>query len=521
MKSKKNKIVVLLIVLILIVLSAGVFAYVYLGTDMFKTDKQLFFKYIGGMELVDYGAEQYFDKLLDSPYESTLRLSASSSESMIDSVLSGIEYTLESKIDISNSIEERTMDVSYLGNSIMPITLLINGDNAGFQTEHVSAKFVATDLNAQIPTTNETLLLIEEAVKQYAQLAEDTDLNEVNEIIEHITNYYGQVFYNSLSDDKFSVTESEEKIGYTLTITEKDTLLILLEILEIFKTDEYLQNKMVEIAEMDIDSSMMLEAIDTIIEEIGEKIELSEEDSGDVVTITVWVENKKAVAIEINLDQAIITLMKTVSDDETYMGVALELVEEEIKVTLGSITNGLKGLQNITEVVTLNMEFKGEYIEIRFEGTTKFVDKVDVTELNEETAVFLSNDRTAEQNDKLWEAIEEEIIEVISEAIGYEIPYYSNTKMEYAMAQAQLNENMSLAIVESVMLVDNSEYSIKAVVTTAVDNGYISSATHSVSTTTDEGVITSATITDLSTGASVILEQMILGGDITVEAVGN
>ena len=46
MKSGKKVVITLIIaILVLLLIAGGVLAYAYLATDIFKTDKQLFFKY--------------------------------------------------------------------------------------------------------------------------------------------------------------------------------------------------------------------------------------------------------------------------------------------------------------------------------------------------------------------------------------------------------------------------------------------------------------------------------------------
>ena len=45
MKKKKTLLIVIIILIVLLVLAGGAFAYIYFGTDLLKTDKELFAKY--------------------------------------------------------------------------------------------------------------------------------------------------------------------------------------------------------------------------------------------------------------------------------------------------------------------------------------------------------------------------------------------------------------------------------------------------------------------------------------------
>lgn len=417
MKSKKSKMIVLIVVLIQIVLVAGVLAYVYFETDVFKTDKQVFFEYISEIELIDSNLETYFDKVLSTPYESNISLSVSSDDSTINNVLGLVDLTIDSKVDVQNRIEERTIDLSYDGNSIFPLKLLVNGDNVGFQTSHISPKYLATNVNEQIPTTEEVLLGLEAMVKQYVQLAKETDMAVVNEIIAHIAGNYAEVVYKNLSNDKFSVEENENQKGYTVTINQTDMLLISKEVCIMLKSDEYLQNKLVEILKIEVDTSMIVELLDETINDINSKLANASLTTDDEMKITVWVENKKAVGIEVEMNQVILNVVKVATDDESLIEVSIESLEDGIKIAMNATYKGLADSQKVEELIVFSIDMNEMNAEIKSIGTTVFKEVIEVDQFNNETALFLSSGRTLDQNDKLWIAIEERIEEVVFEKI--------------------------------------------------------------------------------------------------------
>ena len=63
MKNKRNIIIVLII--LLIILAAGIFSYLYLKTDMLKTNKQLFYKYLLSNEMLKNDKSKNVDNLLE------------------------------------------------------------------------------------------------------------------------------------------------------------------------------------------------------------------------------------------------------------------------------------------------------------------------------------------------------------------------------------------------------------------------------------------------------------------------
>lgn len=65
-KKKMNMLVILIIIILIIILVGGV-AFAYLATDLLKSDKELFFKYITQIAdsekgFIDNNINQYFEK---------------------------------------------------------------------------------------------------------------------------------------------------------------------------------------------------------------------------------------------------------------------------------------------------------------------------------------------------------------------------------------------------------------------------------------------------------------------------
>ena len=77
MKTKTiGKLIIILIVVILLL--GGVFAYLYFGTDLLKTNEQLFFKYLGQLVdsengFIDSKLTEYTNKKMTGKYEDALR----------------------------------------------------------------------------------------------------------------------------------------------------------------------------------------------------------------------------------------------------------------------------------------------------------------------------------------------------------------------------------------------------------------------------------------------------------------
>ena len=73
--------ITIIVLIILILAISGTFAYLYIGTDMLKTNKQMFIKYFAESQnmiynhLKDEDLEAYKQKLKNTPYENSGKIS--------------------------------------------------------------------------------------------------------------------------------------------------------------------------------------------------------------------------------------------------------------------------------------------------------------------------------------------------------------------------------------------------------------------------------------------------------------
>ena len=75
MKNSKKIIVPIIIVLMLLVAAGCAFAYVYMATDLLKSDQEMFFKYFAQITsedgFIDGRIEKYNEKKQQNPYENS------------------------------------------------------------------------------------------------------------------------------------------------------------------------------------------------------------------------------------------------------------------------------------------------------------------------------------------------------------------------------------------------------------------------------------------------------------------
>ena len=122
MKQKKSlKIIILIIILLILILIAGI-AFAYFSTDLFKSNKQLFFKYIGQIGnsengLIEENINQYFTKKENTPYKNQgeLYVEISAPDEYKEQVenTNNMNITFDGEVDKANSNREENISINY------------------------------------------------------------------------------------------------------------------------------------------------------------------------------------------------------------------------------------------------------------------------------------------------------------------------------------------------------------------------------------------------------------------------
>ena len=112
---KKSKIIIIIIIILLILLMGlgGVFAYTYFSTDLFKSDKEMFFSYLGQIAdkengFIDSNLIKLSEKKKENAYKNSGQLTVS--VELPEEMKNGLE-------DVSNSDirrEEMNMTTRYI-----------------------------------------------------------------------------------------------------------------------------------------------------------------------------------------------------------------------------------------------------------------------------------------------------------------------------------------------------------------------------------------------------------------------
>lgn len=326
-----KKKIILAIILIIILLGAGV-AYAYFATDAFKSEKDLFFSYIINDRLwedeEESKLEEYLEKQRNTPYTNKGEISANISgiENSTIEMLNDSKITFEGKTDLAQKMQEQEITMKLSTGINIPVTIKHYNETYGIQTNLIDKKFVAI--------RNENLkALAERFGYETEEIPDKIDSEELlltQEEIKTLKDKYLKILNENLSDDLFSKTKSDKQTIVTLSMDKERFIEVTTKLLDAFKEDEIIQNKICKL--YNYDKEDIKDVIDELIS--GLKTEMDEVSKID---IKVYIESKEVKKYDISIyegDQ--VTLNEIIEDTEN--GKVLKIFEGKDLVMECNIT---------------------------------------------------------------------------------------------------------------------------------------------------------------------------------------
>lgn len=380
MKNKKILIIPIVIIILLVALT-GVSAFLYFKTDLFKSPKQLFFKYLG--ESVSSTKNFNYDKSLANYKELSQKSSkstgeitgsitdnssntSSSSKSIEDAINnSKIEYSIES-IPSKNKYHA-SIKPTYNDSEITNLELLTDNDSYGAKCTDLYDKYVYFENN------NLKTLVSKFGIdsKYIPDKLEKVDIYELLNISAdsrtQIVDRYQKLLDSKLTKDMFtsnkkvttSVNGTNVKANaYTLTINGEHAYDILLSFFQTLKDDD--------------------QTLDLIIEKC--------EKSG--VT--------KAYETQENIQSSIYSISSDNNDDEIQITFTKDSLKDDIQTLIESLQDSKDNFSADESVQIIVYSYKGKTAKIEFKNgsdeTSAF--SIEITHNKSEEIITLNSDDT-------------------------------------------------------------------------------------------------------------------------------
>lgn len=316
MKSKKILIIVIIIIAMLAI-GGGAFAYLYVATDTFKSDRELFSKYMSQnletlQKLGNSQTFQIYKGLQDKKkYESSTQVKAVYSEG---GEVSNPMNNLAAKLDIQKDTDDQYYyadgQILFNDEEYIESEIIKEKEIYGIRFSDVAKQFVSIkdDTNLQkvatdIGTDTATLQKIIDILDGTNTITDEViTQDEIKTLKDKYTNMIIETISNGTfsSNKKAMITYNNNTINtkaYMVTISSEQVESLLVKLLNSIKTETVITKNMKD------------EKITEFENKIDEKIqELSDEQEVPAVKITVYEQGENTIrtVVEIGLDKIIL-----------------------------------------------------------------------------------------------------------------------------------------------------------------------------------------------------------------------
>lgn len=397
MNQKKNtKILLILIIIIVIIILAGVGILVF-ATDIFKSDKEMFFKYMADIGdskkgFIDDGLKQYFEKKNNTPYndegEFSVNISSDNEQKKFENV-NNFNISFSGQVDTANSKAAQNISLNYSNDVKFPINYKQIENKIGLQTKYVGSKFVAIETE-KLNKFSEDL----DDVESYGEMVDKLQKMGKVELTEdeksHIKDTYITVINQQLEKDKFSKVKESDMSGYKLSLTGTDLQNVLVKLLETLKNDQTTVDKLNEYLKIQKNSAKITASqIDDAIKSIKDDTDFSDKN----FEIAVYQKNRDVCKLVIETTEGTIAIEKKIEGNQQNIDVSYEVKEDKkSKISFSANFENLESLQNIKE----NYELIISSPEVTESSTTKDVDSEVVYKYNFSNDVNFTDSATVE-----------------------------------------------------------------------------------------------------------------------------
>ena len=412
--TSKNKGLKIAIIIVIIILALGItFSCLYFFTDLFKSNKELFFKYTAQIVqqengFIGEGLKQYLDKKQNTPYEDNGNIDFDISLPDLgqnDNVLDNFNISFSGKMNKPNAKNEQNITLNYSNDVNFPFYYRKSNDMQGIQSEYIGTKYIAIKDGQELQGADNVDLSFVDTVASLQNLQIPYDQ------IQNLKTTYFDNIINQIENGKFSKISEENKVGYRLSLTGDELKNVLTQILETLKDDENTIDQLNALLGLQQSSSKIRTTdIDNLIEDLN-NAEVGE------IEITVYKNNGKVSGLEIKQESLELSLERTESEGQETYNATINLLnntDKNLNVGLVARFNGLNS-NNINESYEISVQGKNQNEDLNYKYTinnsVQFAEAVDIEDFSAQNAVIL-NDQDEEYVSGLLNAIQDRLIAV-------------------------------------------------------------------------------------------------------------
>ena len=472
MKSNKKLIIVITIVLALVVTGA-VGAYLYMRTDVFKSNKELFAKYFSQNaetfeKIIDLQVVKSYEELKnENKYESNTDIKIVHSEG---GEISSTLNNLSAKLDVQKNNDEQYMyanaQVLFENEKYLETEIIKELKQYGIKFSDVAKKFVTIQNDENIQAIANDIGINNSQTEILIDIAEKIKQKELNGQISILKDKYLNMITTGISNGTFEKQKNAlityngvttKTNAYSVQLTSEQVANILIEILNNAKSENEIFDKLQTV----IDKETIVNLIDETIKKISEEIEIpsiklvvyeqqqqtirtvleigtykitieNSEQNGKITSSISYLDSNKST-------QYNVTLAKNRINNQEKMEVNINVTEGEEEFSIIAINN----IQLLENAININTEISHKEdittLSIILENQIKIGNDFEKKEtLTADNNIILNN--LEEETRKQFISQLKEKLKLLEEKILQINQTPNNTEGEEQMPQVEINK---------------------------------------------------------------------------------
>lgn len=465
MYSGRKKIIITMVIILLIIILAIAGLFIYITTDIFKSNQVLFFKYMGqtldNIKYVENTQLSEIENLKNQmPYTVTGDLSFEAGETNTDinsNILSKMNLNINSKV---NKLEEKSYtktDLLYNNQNLFTLEYANSNNIYALKSDEIVTAFLGIE-NENLKVLAQKLGILDTSA--IPDSIEPININEILTITEeekaHITETYLSILAQNIKQENFSkekniaVTKqgaTYNTTGYRLNLNADELKQIQIALLQTLMEDSITLNmlttkaKLLGLNEEYTQVNNLTKMIEKRINTINNQNYI--QDAG--ISIIVYVDNQEVILSEIIFKNEVkytfygdvkentrktYLLLENLNTTSEYNKVEIELnetkdniestynvlinIDDNIEIDIYLNNNGVANENNLKTTCDINIT-QGELTwSINYEQEMNFEEEIDIIELSRNNCGVL-NDYTTEQLQVLVQSIYQRIETIFRE----------------------------------------------------------------------------------------------------------
>ena len=414
MNQKKNsKIVNVLIILVSIVIIAASIGIIYFTTDLFKSNKILFAKYVGQISM-DNTLKQYQEKKNETPYsdEGTFSVNASANSNSVNlENVNKFTVTYKGQVDTANSKAEQNININYSDSIKFPVNYRQVGNKIALQTDYVGSKYIGgendkLDKLSTVKIDANTVGVSAEANNQENTSTNiNVDSNSIN-TIEKLSSLFNETpseedlslvvnkiinVLNGIDNSKYSKISDSTGIGYKLSLSGDDLKNATIQLLQALSQDQSALDKINEYLNIQESSNKITS---TDIEKEITNITNNENFDNQKFEATVYKKNGKTNGIDISINDNELKIEKVANNTnnlEYDITFTSTYNNETMKISLKAKYNGIADMQKVQENYELGIENSENTYTYKLENNVDLTQSQNIEDLTADNSLMLTD----------------------------------------------------------------------------------------------------------------------------------